>query len=313
MMFEPIFKPRIWGGFTLRTHFGKPTPADIRIGESWELADLPSDKTRIVNGSLAGMTWAELPFEVRRDWFADIGPAKSFPLLIKLLDAREVLSVQVHPDRDTCRRMGRGDPKTECWYILAAESDAVIYKGLQSGTTRDQLRQAVQQGTVADLLCRVPVHPGECHFIPAGTCHAIGAGLLIAEIQTPSDTTYRLFDWNRLDETGKPRPLHIEEAMESIHFDQPPDELTVRSKGIVADCEFFCMEIPSFPAGQSVPLGSRNTTVLIGVSGRGIIDNPDGSITSFKAGDTLLIPASMKAIMKLDGNGQVLLAHLKAQ
>ncbi|NLH16055.1 MAG: mannose-6-phosphate isomerase [Phycisphaerae bacterium] len=313
MIFEPIFKPRIWGGFTLRTHFRKPTPSDIRIGESWELADLPSDKTRILNGRLAGMTWAELPFEVRRDWFSDIGPTKPFPLLIKLLDAREVLSVQVHPDRDTCHRMGHGDPKTECWYILAAEPEAVIYKGLHSGTTRDQLRQAIQKGTVADLLCRVPVHPGECHFIPAGTCHAIGAGLLIAEIQTPSDTTYRLFDWNRLDEKGQSRPLHINEAMESIRFDQPPNELAVRSKGIITDCEFFCTEILSLSVGQATPLDSGNTTVLIGVSGQGKIDNPDGSITSFKAGDTLLIPASMNGYMQFDVNGQVLLAHIKEQ
>ena len=129
-----------------------------------------------------------------------------FPLLIKLLDAEDVLSVQVHPDEDACRRMGKGDPKTECWYIIAAEPDAVIYKGLKRGVTRADMADAIKTGTTADLLIKVPVTPGECHFLPSGTIHAIGAGLLIAEIQMPSDTTYRVFDWNRLDDSGKTAP-----------------------------------------------------------------------------------------------------------
>jgi mannose-6-phosphate isomerase len=312
MIFDPIFKPRIWGGQTLRTHFGKAIPPDLRIGESWELADLPADKTRIRNGYWAGKTLAELPMEDRARIFPDLSPTVPFPLLIKLLDAQEVLSVQVHPDGETCRRMGRGDPKTECWHILAAEPKAAIYKGLRPGTTRRQLEQAIQQGTVADLLCRVPVRPGEYHFIPAGTCHAIGAGLLIAEIQTPSDTTYRVFDWNRLDDQGKPRPLYIDEALESIHYDSLPEELTVGTQGILAECEFFVVETIFVRKGQSLSRASGSTQILIPVSGCGQIENPDRSVTPFHPGDTILIPATMEVEMRFDSAGQILLARVKA-
>lgn len=312
LVFDPIFKPRIWGGQTLRTHFGKAIPPDVRIGESWELADLPGDKTRIRNGRLAGRTLAELAVEDRVQLFPDLPPTTAFGLLIKLLDAQDVLSVQVHPDAETCRRMGRGDPKTECWHILAAGPDAVIYKGLRPGATRRQLEQAIGQGTVAELLCRVPVRPGECHFIPAGTCHAIGAGLLIAEIQTPSDTTYRVFDWNRLDDRGKPRPLHIGEALESIHYTSSPEKLTVRTEGILADCEFFVVETVFARKGQTLSLASGSTQVLIPVSGSGQIENPDRSVTPFIAGDTILIPATMEGNTRFDSDGQILLARAKA-
>jgi len=312
MIFDPIFKPRIWGGQMLRTHFGKSTPPDVRIGESWELADLPGDKTRIRNGLWAGKTLGELSVEDRGRIFPDLSPTVPFPLLIKLLDAQEVLSVQVHPDRNTCRRMGRGDPKTECWHILAAGPDAVIYKGLRPGTTRRQMEQAIQQGTVADLLSRIPVRPGECHFIPAGTCHAIGAGLLIAEIQTPSDTTYRVFDWNRLDDQGKPRPLHIGEALESIHYDLSREKLTVRTEGVLADCEFFVVETTFARKGQTLSLASGSTQVLIPVSGCGQIENPDRSITPFNPGDTILIPAIMELNLMFSADGQILLARVKA-
>jgi mannose-6-phosphate isomerase len=312
MIFDPIFKPRIWGGQTLRTLFAKAIPPDVRIGESWELADLPGDKTRIRNGHWAGRTLAELSVDDRRRFFSDLLPKVPFPLLIKLLDAQDVLSVQVHPDRDTCRRMGFGDPKTECWHILAAGHDAVIYKGLRPGTTRRQLEQAIQQGTVADFLCRVPVRPGECHFIPAGTCHAIGAGLLIAEIQTPSDTTYRVFDWNHLDDQGKPRQLHISQALESIHYDLSPEELTVRTEGILVDCEFFVVETTFARKGQTLILAVGSTQVLISVSGYGQIENPDRSLTPFHPGDTILIPATMEGKMQFNSAGQILLARMTA-
>jgi mannose-6-phosphate isomerase len=312
MRFDPIFKPRIWGGQMLHTHFGKPIPTDIRIGESWELADLPDDKTQIGNGLWSRKTWSELPEEIRRQWFADLHPSKPFPLLIKLLDAQDVLSVQVHPDRETCKRMGHGDPKTECWFILAAGPDAAIYKGLRPGTTRDLLKQAIREGTVADLLCRVPVRTGECHFIPAGTCHAIGAGLLIAEIQTPSDTTYRVFDWNRLDDRGKPRPLHIQEALESIHYAIPLSALTVRSQGIVADCDHFSVELITAGKGQTLSLSSGETRVAVVVSGDGQILNPDQSKTLFRPGDTLLIPAIQEALLQFISEGHILVSRIKS-
>ena len=214
LKFKPIFKHRIWGGQNLREMFGKDLPEGEKIGESWELADLPNDKTLIANGDLTGQTLmsaiGKYTQEITgREYFA--GP---FPLLIKLLDAQDILSVQVHPDEQTCRRLGEGEPKTECWYIISAERNAYIYKGLKKGVTKALFTEAIIDGDAADLLAKIPVEAGQCHFLPAGTAHAIGPGLLIVEIQLPSDTTYRVFDWNRLDESGKPRQLHIKQALE---------------------------------------------------------------------------------------------------
>jgi mannose-6-phosphate isomerase len=240
LKFRPIFKERIWGGQRLREVFGKDLPAGAKIGESWELADVGEDKSEIVNGPLAGKTIDVV--------LAESGPAVTgnesyqppFPLLIKILDAQDILSVQVHPDAETCRRTGKGEPKTECWYIIDAQPGAVIYKGLKPGTTKEQFAQAIKDGTCADYLVKVPGNAGECHFLPSGTCHSIGAGLLIAEIQQPSDTTYRVFDWNRTDPaTGKGRPLHIAEALEAIHFDSTGEDLSVKTTGRLVDADEF--------------------------------------------------------------------------
>ena len=199
LKFRPIFKERIWGGQQLKKVFGKNLPTDVKIGESWELADLPDDKSEVVNGPLAGRTIDQVIAEFGVAVTGKDNYQPPLPLLIKILDAQDVLSVQVHPDAATCERMEKGDPKTECWYIIDAKPKAVIYKGLKPGTTRQQFSDAVANGTCEDYLVKIPVAVGECHFLPSGTCHAIGAGLLIAEIQQPSDTTYRVFDWNRVD------------------------------------------------------------------------------------------------------------------
>jgi mannose-6-phosphate isomerase len=235
----PVFKQRIWGGQRLREVFGKNLPAGEKIGESWEIADLPEGESTIGNGPLRGQTLGEVVRRYTEEIAGTRDFPRQFPLLVKFLDAQQVLSVQVHPDAETCRRMGRGDPKTECWYVIRAEPGAVIYKGFRKPVTKEQFAKAIADGTAADLLAAVPVRPGECHFVPAGTIHGLGAGLLIAEIQTPSDTTYRVFDWNRVDDTGKPRTLHIAEALESTHFDVTPDKLPVTTTGTLVDCEYF--------------------------------------------------------------------------
>ena len=238
--FRAIFKERIWGGQQLRKVFGKNLPADSKIGESWELADLPEGTSEIVNGPLAGKTIDTVITEFGSAITGNDAYQPPFPLLIKILDAQDVLSVQVHPDAATCEQMGKGHPKTEGWYIVDAQPGAVIYKGLKPGTTKEQFAKAIADGTCADYLVEVPVKVGECHFLPSGTCHAIGAGLLIAEIQQPSDTTYRVFDWNRVDPgTGKGRPLHVADALASIHFDSSGDILSVKDTGRLVDADEF--------------------------------------------------------------------------
>jgi len=295
---KPIYKHRIWGGQKLREVFGKDIPEGEKIGESWELADLREDKSVIENGELAGQTLISAVGKYPQEIAGDVNFSGAFPLLIKFINAEDVLSVQVHPDPQTCRRMGMGDPKTECWYIISAEPGAVLYKGLKSGVTRETFAEAIRAGTVAELLERVPVQAGECHLLPAGTVHSIGAGLLIAEIQTPSDTTYRVFDWNRVDESGKPRQLHIEEALESINFGVAGEKLPVTTIGRLVACEYFKIDKGHQAAGCELLLSAGTIKTLMAMTGRGrILAEAQGTV-DFKAGDCLLIPAAYEGVIK---------------
>ncbi|MGA2679765.1 MAG: type I phosphomannose isomerase catalytic subunit [Sedimentisphaerales bacterium] len=309
LKFGPIYKERIWGGDKLREVFGREMPRGKRIGESWELADLPEDKSKIVNGELTGETIES----VIRKYTKEITGAEQFklpfPLLIKFLDCGDVLSVQVHPDKETCKRMGKGDFKTECWYIIQAQPGAVIYKGLKEGTTKDRFAKAIKDGTVERLLVKVPVKVGECHFLPAGTPHAIGTGLLIAEIQTPSDTTYRVFDWNRVDDKGKPRQLHIEEAMESIHFDSSGDNLSVASVGRLVDSACFKVDKGHQARSCEMLLSAGKMKTIMIMSGFGTIAGK-GNTVEFRAGDTILIPAAYGGVMRFSAETEYLTATI---
>ncbi len=306
----PVFKQRIWGGQRLREVFGKDLPGGERIGESWEIADLPEGRNTVANGPLRGRALGEVVAQYTglitgtRDF-----PAP-FPLLIKFLDAQDVLSVQVHPDAETCRRMGRGDLKTECWYIIEAEPGAVIYKGLKKPVTKERFAKAIEDGTAAELLAPVPVQAGECHYLPAGTVHTLGAGLLIAEIQTPSDTTYRVFDWNRVDDAGRPRPLHIDEALESIHFDVTPEKLPVTTVGRLVDCEYFKVDKGHRSRNGEVFLARGRMRTLIFLTGDGAILSHDAEPVEFKAGDCMLIPAAFEGAMRFAQDSEYLTVTL---
>ena len=310
LKFRPIYKQRIWGGQKLREVFNKDIPPFEKIGESWELADLPDDKSVISNGKLAGQTLGSVIEKYPKEITGDEDFSGPFPLLIKFLDAEDILSVQVHPDAQSCRRTGQGEPKTECWYIISAVDGAVIYKGLKKGVTRDQFSAAIKEGIVAELLAKVPVEAGECHFLPAGTAHSIGAGLLIAEIQTPSDTTYRVFDWNRVDGTGKARQLHIDEALESIHFDACGDGLSVTTAGRLIDCEYFTVDKGAQGKNCELLLSAGRMKPLIILSGFGTIAGSDETSADFKAGDILLVPAAYEGAMRFASDTQYLTVSL---
>jgi mannose-6-phosphate isomerase len=310
LKFEPIYKRRIWGGRKLEEVFGRQLPAGEKIGESWELADLPEDKSVVANGELAGMTIREVVERFPKEITGDKNFPVPFPLLIKILDAEDVLSVQVHPDPQTVKRAGRGEPKTECWYIISAAPGAVIYKGLKDGVTKEQLAQTIEDGTVADTLAKVSVNAGECHFLPAGTAHAIGPGLLIAEIQTPSDTTYRVFDWNRVDDAGNARELHIEQALESIHFDQSSKDLPVATIGRLAGCEYFKIDKGHQAGNCELLLSPGEMKALIFLSGMGAILGSEGDPVEFAAGDCVLIPAAYEGAIRFGADTQYLTVTL---
>ena len=309
LKFRPILKQRIWGGQKLR-EFGKDIVANEKIGESWELADLPEDKSVISNGELAGQTLSSAIQDYPKEITGDENFSSPFPLLIKFLDAEDILSVQVHPDEQTCERLGKGEPKTECWYIISAEPGAVIYKGLKKGVTKDKFGDAIKDGSVAELLVEVAVEAGECHFLPAGTAHSIGAGLLIAEIQTPSDTTYRVFDFNRVGDNGKPRQLHIEEALESIHFDASVDNLSVTTTGRLVDCKYFKIDKGHETKGCELLLRPGKMRILIILTGSGKSFDTDGINVELRAGDSLLVPAAYEGTIQFDADTQYLTVNI---
>jgi mannose-6-phosphate isomerase len=222
LRFESILREYLWGGRRLE-QFGKQLGAGDHYAESWEIVDHGADQSVVASGPLAGRTLHELVTDHGAALFGRHHPQPQFPLLFKLLDAQQTLSVQVHPNDEQAARLTPPDlGKTEAWVVLATEPGGKIYAGLKAGVDRAQLESAVQRGACDECLHVFEPSVGDCIPIEAGTVHAIGAGLVIAEIQQASDTTFRLFDWNRVDRDGKPRPLHVEAALNTIDFARGP-------------------------------------------------------------------------------------------
>ncbi len=219
LTFLPIFKERVWGGRKLEDLYGKPLPPGIPVGESWEISDRAGDVSVIANGPLAGKDLHWLMQHHARELLGS-APSQNgrFPLLIKILDAQDKLSLQVHPPATRAAHLG-GEPKTEMWYVAEAAPGAELFVGLKRGVTRREFEQKIQNGTVAECFHRIRVSKGDAMFLPSGRVHALGAGLVIFEIQQNSDTTYRVFDWNRVGLDGKPRALHVAQSLASIDFD----------------------------------------------------------------------------------------------
>jgi mannose-6-phosphate isomerase len=285
LVFEPLFMERIWGGRRLETALGKRLPPSVRIGESWELVDREEAQSVVHEGPLRGLTLHEL-WTGRRDEIFGPGLADTtrFPLLCKILDAQERLSVQVHPPAEVAARLG-GEPKTEMWHVLEASLDSDLYAGLKPGVTRAEFEQALHEGRVAELIHAFPIKAGETVFIPSGRIHAIGTGNLLIEVQQNSDTTYRVFDWNRLGLDGRPRELHVAESLESIDFaDTEPGVAEPRGE-VLVECASFRVE--------KWPLTEPRTSPSPGFA---IFAVTDGRIAcggrEFARGDFFLLPAS---------------------
>lgn len=296
LILKPIFKEKPWGGRRLETLLGKNLPPDVPIGESWELTIRPEGKSIIANGPLAGKTLFEACALFGISSFED----GRFPLLVKFIDAQDTLSVQVHPDdryvslhEDTL-----DSGKNEMWHILHAEPGSYIIMGLKEGVTRDDIRKALEDKSLKDCLNTVPVTEGDTFFIPAGTVHTIGRGIVLAEIQQNSDITYRLYDWGRVDNEGNPRELHIEKALDVINFsstDNKKIEETATYKGknketVLVDCPYFVSQLLEISEDvvQTVP---DNFSILSILNGRLTIEFGREKITAVK-GDTVFLPAS---------------------
>jgi mannose-6-phosphate isomerase len=305
LTFIPLLKHRVWGGRRLEK-LGKHLPSHQVIGESWELADLPDSieggRSQIANGPLAGRTLREAIAAHRTMIMGRqaLTPEGGFPLLIKFLDARENLSVQVHPDEAYVQRHPEAHLKSEAWCILDAAPGAVIYKGIRPGVRREEFARHIAAGTAAADLVAVPAIPGECHYLPSGACHALGAGVLVAEVQTPSDTTFRVYDWGR-----QGRELHVEQALACIRFDGGEDEAPalpepIESDGVrsewLARTDYFTIERVSVAQASELPVTvSGEPAIWVVIEGGATIE-PDGADdVDAPMGTTLLFPAEITA------------------
>lgn len=288
LTFRPIFMERIWGARRIETEFGKKLPPNVKIGESWEVVDRPEAQSIVANGPLKGKTLHELWTQDRQSIFGNVAEAPRFPLLIKLLDAHEKLSLQVHPPEQFAGKLG-GEPKTEFWYVAAADPGAELVLGFREPIKRDQFESALREGTAADYVHKISVKPGDAAFLPAGRLHAVGAGNLLIEIQQNSDTTYRVFDWNRTDPaTGRPRELHIEQALQCIDFDDVRPELIEPKGKLLIRNKLF--EIQKWNLGsprESTPLGQF--AIVCCLTGQLACVNVD-----LAPGEFFLVPAQLQ-------------------
>lgn len=315
LIFQPAFKERVWGGRELERLYGKKLPLGARIGESWEISDRPGDASVIANGPLAGQTlrWLMEQHPAELLGGARTAAAGGFPLLCKILDARDKLSLQVHPPANQASAL-QGEPKTEMWFIADAVPGACLYAGLKRGVTRPEFERKILDGTVADCFHRIPVKAGDTMFLPSGRVHAIGDGLVIFEIQQNSDTTYRVFDWNRVGLDGKPRDLHIAPSLASIDFNDfepalvahaPEADGKIRRRALVKD-PLFETDLLEMPAGAAHRLPPRQLQILAVTNGTVRIQSGATSVC-LSAGQFSLIPASLGQTEILASSEAVLL------
>jgi mannose-6-phosphate isomerase len=300
LRFEPIFRRYIWGGRKLGTVLGKSIGPESDYAESWEIVDRGVDQSRVLAGPLAGATLSQLTQEHGQELLGRHYPQPRFPLLFKFLDCEKTLSVQVHPDDEAAAKLDPPDfGKTEAWVVLAAEPGSVIYAGLKRGFDRAALERELNRGTCELCLHRIEPRVDDCIFLPAGTVHALGAGLLIAEIQQSSDATFRLHDWNRVDAQGKPRPLHIEQSLNAIDYDRGPVNPSValptddpRVERLV-ECKSFVLD--RWKLSDPATIGGDNRFHLLAVL-EGEIRIVGNQVESLiRRGGTILLPACVGA------------------
>ncbi len=303
---SPAFQDYLWGGTKLRDVYGKNCDFD-KVAESWELSTHPAGESRISGGERDGMTLSE--------YFAKAGKAalgkncgkfENFPVLIKFIDAKDPLSIQVHPSDEYALRVEKEYGKTEMWYVMDCEPGAFLYFGVNRAITKEEFRSRIENHTVLEVLNRVDVHPGDVFFIQSGTIHAIGAGILICEIQQNSNCTYRVYDYDRRGADGRPRELHIEKALEvsrlvpSDTSDKQGDEINLPggTEKPLASCKYFTTKRIRVESAVELDVTEDSFASLIVTRGSGTVSGPENAV-SFQAGDSLFVPA---------GTGKVTLA-----
>ncbi|MEM9235537.1 MAG: type I phosphomannose isomerase catalytic subunit [Verrucomicrobiota bacterium] len=303
LVFTPLYMQRVWGGRSLETAYGRTLPDDAPYGESWEISDRAQEQSIVSEGPFAGQSLNDLWTQEREAIFGPGLPdCDRFPLLIKVLDARDDLSIQVHPPAALADSLG-GDPKTEMWYIADADPGAKLYVGLKQGVTREAFAAALADGSVADVVHAIEPSSSDSIFIPSGRLHAIGAGFLIHEIQQNSDTTYRVFDWNRMGLDGKPRDLHIDQSMKSIDFNDFEPGMDEPIGTVIAECEFFRVEKLTLGPGDSFGNESTDRFSIFSIAEGSVIT---ASGREFVKGDFFLLPCGGTQLTATNGHSTIL-------
>lgn len=299
LKFEPILKTRVWGGRNLESLYNKTLPSPDPYGESWEISDRHEGVSRIINGEFRGrdLRWL-MEHHGQAVMGYPVGPDFQFPLLVKILDAQDRLSLQVHPPESKAAEL-KGEPKTEMWFIAQATEGACIYAGLKSGVQRKDFESQCAGGTVEKCFHKILVQPGDAMFLPSGRVHAIGAGNVIFEIQQNSDTTYRVFDWNRKGLDGQPRALHLNESLQCIDFnDIEPDLIQAeyelhqghKIRPLVRDVLFSVDDI-STETQSSFRIDTKGHPLILGLIRGQIEVAVEGGACDIQAGEFCLIPA----------------------
>lgn len=307
LLFEPHFRPQVWGGRRLESVLGKKLPPSGQFGESWELSAHPLHISRLRNQEFAGQDLATLWYQSKQQLW---GPSQlappTFPWLVKFLDCEDYLSIQVHPDDRTASQFTPSERgKTEVWVIVSAEPGARVFIGLKPHVTREHLRHAIQTGQPETCLNVFTPRPGDIFFIPPGTVHSAGGGVVLAEIQTSSDATFRMYDWNRLDSNGLPRPLHIEAAFHAIDWEphvcgliQNPRRMAAAGWEcqVAASTQDFHVESWQIAPGTEVQVPGMGMTIVVVLSGTIVLEANESPPMTLQRGETVLIPACITPV-----------------
>lgn len=304
MRFKPVLRETLWGGSALRERYGKKAKPGTAIGESWEISGMPGASSVVANGFLKGNTLEELTEVYMGDIVGDAVYEKygnEFPLLVKFIDARDRLSIQVHPDDRLASERHHAWGKTEMWYVLDAAPGAVIYTGFRKKTTKEEYLEHLSAKRVAEMINVTPVTRGDVFFIPAGMVHAIGEGVLLTEIQQNSDVTYRIYDWDRVDASGIPREMHTAMALDAIDFSLDSNNLVKKAPQInhpvmLAECPWFRTSLLQIDRPVIKDYSLTDSFVIYICTEKMAVIECFGHSEELKAGETLLIPASADSV-----------------
>ncbi len=293
--FHPIYKERIWGGRQLEETYNRTLPKPTSpFGEAWEIVDREDAQSIVSSGQFSGKTLNELWSNHREEIFGkNLPESDRFPLLIKILDCADDLSLQVHPPAGLAEELG-GEPKTEMWFIADCKPEAKLYVGLKKGATRATFEKAIQEGTVADQVHAIAPQKGQSILLESGRLHAIGAGFLIHEIQQNSDTTYRVFDWNRTDAEGNPRDLHVEKSLACIDFEDTEPEMDIPTDSTLATCSHFTTTRHHLAKGDTITNQNPSRFSLLTI----VKGSLEGSLENmYSTGQTILLPVSSNPLV----------------